>query len=68
MDDILGSGSYPEPSESKTKTIQATVILNINVEFDVPESWDRDEIISYIKSEKIYKYDYIDEEVVDVDL
>lgn len=37
----LGAGSYPEPPEEKTKTVNLTVRVEYKImDLEVPEKWD----------------------------
>ena len=63
----LGAGSYPEPKEEKTKTIQAKLIISYNIEYDVPEKWDKDQIIEDIK-ENLYCLEKYDEEIEKIEI
>ena len=59
----LGAGSYPEPPEEKTKTID----IKLNVEYtirdlEVPEKWDLERIIEDIRE---YMSDYIQNAIIE---
>lgn len=45
----IGGGSYPEPLESETKTIKATIKVEYKIELEVPEKWDSERIYEDIK-------------------
>jgi phosphoribosylformylglycinamidine (FGAM) synthase PurS component len=58
----LGAGSYPEPPEEKTKTIEVTINIEYKTEVEIPEKWDRERIYEDIK-ENIS--DYINNAVIE---
>lgn len=58
----LGAGSYPEPLEEKTKTIEVTINVEYKAEVEIPEKWGRDRIYEDIK-ENIN--DYINNAVIE---
>ena len=58
----LGAGSYPEPPEEKTKTIEVTINVEYKVEVEIPEKWGRERIYEDIK-ENIS--DYINNAVIE---
>ena len=59
----LGAGSYPEPPEEKTKTID----IKLNVEYiirdiEVPEKWDLERIREDVRE---YMSDYIQNAIIE---
>ena len=58
----LGAGSYPEPPEEKTKTIEVTINVEYKTEVEIPEKWSRERIYEDIK-ENIS--DYINNAVIE---
>lgn len=58
----LGAGSYFEPPEEKTKTIEVTINVEYKAEVEIPEKWSRERIYEDIK-ENIS--DYINNAVIE---
>lgn len=59
----LGAGSYPEPPEEKTKTID----IKLNIEYtirdiEVPEKWDLERIREDVRE---YMSDYIQNAIIE---
>ena len=40
----LGAGSYPEPPEENTKTVQIRITMVVSNEIEVPVDWDNEHI------------------------
>jgi hypothetical protein len=63
----LGAGSYPEPPEQKEKDVNAKVYLTLELNYSVPENWNREEIIEDIK-ENLNNFDWYDQEIEEVEI
>ena len=63
----LGAGSYPEPPATKDKHIQAHVIISFDLEYDIPENWDKETIIQDIK-ENLNDFEWYDETIEEVEI
>lgn len=44
METSLNVKDYPEPEEMETKHIIAKVYISFEVDYDVPECWDKEQI------------------------
>ena len=60
-------GTYPTPPEIEEKTINAHICLSFDIEYDVPKSWSRDEIIDDIK-ENLNDFTWYNEEIEDIEV
>ena len=59
----LGAGSYPEPPEEKTKTIDITLRVEYKIkDLEVSEKWDSERIYEDIKENMD---DYINNAVIE---
>lgn len=58
----LGAGSYLEPPEEKTKTIEVTINVEYKTEVEVPEKWDSERIYEDIRENV---NDYINNAVIE---
>lgn len=68
INDTLGAGSYPEPSEEKEKHISGKVVLTFEIDSQVPSNWDIEDIEDDLKRnlrEYVGLYDY---EEIEIDL
>ena len=63
----LGAGSYPEPKEEKMKEIEAKIVVSYTIQYDVPEKWDKDQIVEDIK-ENLYCLEKYDEEIEKIEI
>lgn len=60
-------GTYPSPKEEKDKHIKTTVVIAFDLEYDIPESWTREQIIEDIK-ENLDDFTWYNERIEDIDL
>ena len=44
METSLNVRDYPEPEEMETKHVTAKVCISFEVDYDVPECWDKEQI------------------------
>ena len=59
----LGAGSYPEPPEEKTKTIDITLRVEYTIkDLEVPKKWDSERIYEDIRENMD---DYINNAVIE---
>lgn len=59
----LGAGSYPEPKEEKTKTIDITLRVEYSIrDLEIPEKWDLDQIKEDVRKNMS---DYITNSVIE---
>lgn len=59
----LGAGSYPQPLEEKTKTIDITLRVEYTIkDLEVPEKWDSERIYEDIRENMD---DYINNAVIE---
>lgn len=58
---------YPDPPEIEEQHIQATVIIAIDLEYDVPKSWDVEKIKDDIK-ENLDDFTWYNERIEEIDL
>ena len=63
----LWAGSNPEPKEEKEKHIQAHIVISFDLEYDIPENWDKETIIQYIK-ENLNDFVWYDEKIEEVEI
>ena len=60
-------GTYPSPNEIEEKEIKAHIVMEFDLKFSVPITWDKDKIIDDIK-ENLKYYDKYNEEIVDMEV
>ena len=61
----LGAGSYPEPKEEMTKTVDITINVEYKCAIEVPENWNyekieddiKDNIVDYINDSMLSKWE-----------
>lgn len=59
----LGAGSYPEPPEEKTKTIDVKLNIEYTIrDLEVPEKWDLERIREDVRE---YMSDYIQNAIIE---
>ena len=58
----LGAGSYPEPKEEKEKHIQAHIVISFDLEYNIPENWDKETIVEYIKEKEGFELTVYEDE------
>lgn len=67
METSLNVYDYPSPPEIEQQHIQATVIIAIDLEYDVPKEWDVEKIKNDIK-ENLDDFTWYNERIEDIDL
>lgn len=58
----LGAGSYPEPSERRTKDVELTLKLEYTIRTEVPKKWNKEDIQEDVRKNTD---EYIDEAILE---
>lgn len=64
----LNVTDYPTLPEEKEKSIGGKIILTFDIDAEVPESWNREDIIDNIKENLSDYIDLHDYEEIDIDI
>lgn len=67
METSLNVYDYPSPPEIEEQHIKATVIIAVDLEYDVPKDWDVEKIKNDIE-ENLDDFTWHNERIEDIDL